>query len=99
MAAPGRHPHPGNPAAEHAWHRGYRHPRIHVLLERVQLSADACGTSDVPGDSGAIQFISYEQVLWGQMAAATIVSALPQLLLSLMVQKYIVRGLTMGAVR
>jgi multiple sugar transport system permease protein len=48
---------------------------------------------------GAIQFISYEQVLWGQMAAATIVSALPQLLLSLMVQKYIVRGLTMGAVR
>jgi ABC-type glycerol-3-phosphate transport system permease component len=38
-------------------------------------------------------------VLWGQMAAATIVAALPQLLLSLMVQKYIVRGLTMGAVK
>jgi ABC-type maltose transport system permease subunit len=33
------------------------------------------------------------------MAAATIVSALPQLALSLMVQKYIVRGLTLGAVR
>jgi multiple sugar transport system permease protein len=48
---------------------------------------------------GAIQFISYEQVLWGQMAAATIVAAVPQLVLSLMVQKYIVRGLTMGAVR
>jgi multiple sugar transport system permease protein len=48
---------------------------------------------------GAIQFISYEQVLWGQMAAATIVAALPQLVLSLMVQKYIARGLTMGAVR
>jgi hypothetical protein len=47
----------------------------------------------------AIQFIFYEQVLWGQMAAATIVAALPQLLLSLMVQKYIVRGLTMGAVK
>ena len=47
----------------------------------------------------AIQFISCEQVLWGQMAAATIAAAVPQLALSLMVQKYIVRGLTMGAVR
>jgi len=33
------------------------------------------------------------------MAAATNVAALPQLLLSLIVQKYIVRSLTMGAVR
>lgn len=57
------------------------------------------GRQTFPVTVGAIQFISYEQVLWGQMAAATIVSALPQLLLSLLVQKYIVRGLTMGAVR
>jgi multiple sugar transport system permease protein len=57
------------------------------------------GRQTFPVTVGAIQFISYEQVLWGQMAAATIISALPQLVLSLMVQKYIVRGLTMGAVR
>ncbi len=57
------------------------------------------GRQTFPVTVGAIQFISYEQVLWGQMAAATIVATLPQLLLSLMVQKYIVRGLTMGAVR
>jgi multiple sugar transport system permease protein len=57
------------------------------------------GRQTFPVTVGAIQFISYEQVLWGQMAAATIVAALPQLALSLMVQKYIVRGLTMGAVR
>ena len=57
------------------------------------------GRQTFPVTVGAIQFISYEQVLWGQMAAATIVAALPQLLLSLLVQKYIVRGLTMGAVR
>jgi multiple sugar transport system permease protein len=57
------------------------------------------GRETFPVTVGAIQFISYDQVLWGQMAAATIVSALPQLLLSLLVQKYIVRGLTMGAVR
>ena len=57
------------------------------------------GRQTFPVTVGAIQFISYEQVLWGQMAAATIVAAVPQLVLSLMVQKYIVRGLTMGAVR
>jgi multiple sugar transport system permease protein len=57
------------------------------------------GRQTFPVTVGAIQFISYEQVLWGQMAAATIVAAMPQLLLSLLVQKYIVRGLTMGAVK
>src|SRR6476619_1113709 len=49
------------------------------------------GRQTFPVTVGAIQFISYEQVLWGQMAAATIVAALRQLVLSLMVQKYIVR--------
>lgn len=57
------------------------------------------GRQTFPVTVGAIQFISYEQVLWGQMAAASIVAIVPQLLLSLAVQKYIVRGLTMGAVR
>jgi len=57
------------------------------------------GRQTFPVTVGAIQFISYEQVLWGQMAAASIVSVMPQLILSLLVQKYIVRGLTMGAAR
>jgi ABC-type glycerol-3-phosphate transport system permease component len=33
------------------------------------------------------------------MAAAMTVAAIPQLVLRLMVQKYIIRGLTMGAVK
>jgi len=57
------------------------------------------GRQTFPVTVGAIQFISYEQVLWGQMAAASLVSVLPQLILSLFVQKYIVRGLTMGAIK
>jgi multiple sugar transport system permease protein len=57
------------------------------------------GRQTFPVTVGAIQFISYEQVLWGQMAAASIVAVMPQLILSLLVQKYIVRGLTMGAAR
>jgi len=57
------------------------------------------GRQTFPVTVGAIQFISYEQVLWGQMAAASLVAVLPQLILSLFVQKYIVRGLTLGAVK
>jgi multiple sugar transport system permease protein len=57
------------------------------------------GRQTFPVTVGAIQFISYEQVLWGQMAAASLVAVVPQLVLSLFVQKYIVRGLTMGAIR
>jgi multiple sugar transport system permease protein len=57
------------------------------------------GRQTFPVTVGAIQFISYEEVLWGQMAAASLVAVVPQLILSLFVQKYIVRGLTMGAVR
>lgn len=44
------------------------------------------GRQTFPVTVGAIQFIPYEQVLWGQMAAATIVAALPRLLLSLLVR-------------
>ena len=43
--------------------------------------------------------ISYEQVLWGQMAAAACFSVLPGVILTLLVQRWIVRGLTFGAVK
>jgi multiple sugar transport system permease protein len=46
-----------------------------------------------------ITFIGYEEVLWGQMAAAAVVTMVPELILALIVQRYIVRGLTMGAVK
>jgi ABC-type glycerol-3-phosphate transport system permease component len=49
--------------------------------------------------SGAIPIISHEQARWGQMAAATIVFVLPQLVPSLMMRKYIVRSLIMGAMK
>src|SRR5579859_742899 len=42
------HTHPRDPAAEHARPRSYGYPGVHVLLECVQLSADACGPPDLP---------------------------------------------------
>jgi multiple sugar transport system permease protein len=43
-------------------------------------------------------FISYAQIDWGGLMAAAVVITLPVLLLALLTQRYVVRGLTAGAV-
>jgi multiple sugar transport system permease protein len=48
---------------------------------------------------GILGFIGYERVLWGHMAAATMICVIPELILAFLVQQYIVRGLTFGAVK
>jgi multiple sugar transport system permease protein len=48
---------------------------------------------------GILGFIGYERVLWGQMAAATMICVIPELILAFFVQSYIVRGLTFGALK
>mgnify|MGYP006289049541 CR=1 FL=1 len=57
------------------------------------------GRNTMPVTTGALGFISYEAALWGQMAAAIILSSIPQLILAMFVQKHMVRGLTFGAVK
>lgn len=44
-------------------------------------------------------FISYAQVDWGGLMAAAVVITLPVLILTIVTQRYIVRGLTSGAVK
>ncbi|MDB4896295.1 MAG: sugar transporter permease [Firmicutes bacterium] len=44
-------------------------------------------------------FISYSEINWGSMMAAAVIITLPVLVLTLVAQKYIVRGLTAGAVK
>jgi multiple sugar transport system permease protein len=46
-----------------------------------------------------ITFIGYEEVAWGLMCAAAMVTIVPELILAVIVQRYIVRGLTYGAVK
>jgi len=48
---------------------------------------------------GILGFIGYERVLWGQMAAATMICVVQELIMPFFVQKYIIRGLTFGAVK
>ncbi len=47
----------------------------------------------------ALNFLSSEQQVYGQMAAAVLISILPVLALALYGQKYLVRGLSLGAVK
>jgi len=52
-----------------------------------------------PVTPSILGFISYERVLWGQMAAAATLAMVPSVLLSLFIQRYVVAGLSFGAVR
>ena len=45
------------------------------------------------------QFISYEEINWGGLAAAATVITIPPLILTVFIQKYMIRGLTSGAVK
>ena len=46
-----------------------------------------------------LSFVSYASVDWGAMMAAAVVITLPILVISLLAQKYIIAGLTAGAVK
>jgi len=48
---------------------------------------------------GVTSFRGYTNIDWGAMSAASIAALLPMLLLSFLVQRHIVKGLTLGAVK
>jgi len=56
-------------------------------------------TKTQPVTVGVLAFKSYEAILWGQMAAASIITALPVLILAILIQRWIVQGLSLGAVK
>lgn len=57
------------------------------------------GERTMPVTTGSLSFIRYEAVLWGQMSAAIVISALPAIILAILLQRHIVRGLTFGSVK
>lgn len=52
-----------------------------------------------PLPAGLFEFIGYQDVTWNEMMAAALVGVLPVMLLFLFLQKYLVAGLTAGAVK
>jgi multiple sugar transport system permease protein len=58
------------------------------------------GSSKVqPVTVSALKFITAEKLRYGDIAAACILAAIPILILSLYAQRYMVRGLSLGAVK
>jgi len=53
----------------------------------------------MPIVSGITEFIGYQSVKWNEMMAASIVGVFPVLIVFVFLQKYIVEGLTAGAVK
>jgi multiple sugar transport system permease protein len=47
----------------------------------------------------ALRFLASDTVHYGQVAAAAAISALPEVILALLIQKHLVRGLSFGAVK
>jgi multiple sugar transport system permease protein len=45
------------------------------------------------------QFAGGHEILWGQISAAAIIAIIPALILATFLQKYLTRGLTMGAIK
>jgi multiple sugar transport system permease protein len=57
------------------------------------------GVSTQPVTVGLLSFMGTNEVQWGLMAAATVIAIIPEMTMALAVQKYMIRGLTFGAVK
>ena len=56
------------------------------------------GRDTYPVTIGLLNFMGYQNIQWGNMAAATVVTIVPEIILASFVLRYLVRGLTFGAV-
>jgi multiple sugar transport system permease protein len=57
------------------------------------------GHSTQPVTVGLLSFMGTNEVQWGLMAAATVIAIIPEMAMALAVQRYMIRGLTFGAVK
>ena len=57
------------------------------------------GGSTMPVTMGILQTMTFDQIKWGEMAACAVISALPGVCIAVFAQKFLVKGLTMGAVK
>ena len=57
------------------------------------------GPDTMPVTAIALNYLSSQETALGQMAAATVLGAAPSLILAITIQRFLVTGLTLGAVR
>jgi len=57
------------------------------------------GSAKMPVTVGMLSFQIYSKVQWNLMAVGAVIACLPPLILAVFFQKYLVRGLTLGAIK
>jgi multiple sugar transport system permease protein len=65
------------------------------FLFAVIFTAKVAKTAPV----GVYSFVTFREIVWGSLAAAGIITTIPILIFTLLVQKNLVRGLTAGAIK
>jgi multiple sugar transport system permease protein len=53
----------------------------------------------VPLSVFLVNFFGKQHILWGEIAATSVAAMVPLILVSIVVQRYVARGLTLGAVK
>lgn len=53
----------------------------------------------MPLPAGVFEFIGYQDVIWNEMMAASLIGVLPVMLIFLFMQRYLIAGLTAGAIK
>ena len=80
-------------------HRRRSTPLLHLRLEQLHLRADPGLADKQPVTVGALAFVTASGIQYGQIAAAIVLSIMPTLALALYAQRYLVEGLSLGAVK
>ena len=89
-----------HPAAGPRRHRRHHRLRLPQRLERVPLRRPARRQhTSGPVTVAMHNFVSIEQTLWAKLAAAALIAMLPVIVIGILAQRQIVKGLTVGAVK
>ena len=80
-------------------HRRRLHPRVHLFVEQFHLRRRAGGRETRTLPVAVYNVLTFEQLAWGPLAAAAIIVTLPVLLLTIVIQKEILTGMTAGGVK
>jgi multiple sugar transport system permease protein len=57
------------------------------------------GGKTMPVTMGILQTMTFDQIKWGEMAACAMISAIPGIIIAVFCQRFLVKGLTMGAIK
>lgn len=57
------------------------------------------GRNTTPVTMGILEAMTFDQIRWGEMAASAFIAALPGVVIAVYLQRHLVRGLTMGALK